>query len=188
MKLTPNFDSREFDIHEPWPTTAAAIANRQKLAELDQWLRELAGVAGFITSAYRSPERNAEVHGSETSQHMNAEANDVIFYMVPLRDHARAIFDAVKAKRAPAFGQIILYADLGHVHISLPTLGSRNGELRYSLGLSANGTRTYPVLTDPDEQLPSLSRAQKKGFQSPAHSACSCSSAGGSTHATKKGE
>jgi hypothetical protein len=185
MKLTPNFDSTEFDIHEPWPQTAAAIANRQQLAELDQWLRDLAGVAGFITSAYRSPERNAEVNGSETSQHMQAQATDVVFYLVPLRTLAARVLEAVSAGEAPAFGQLIFYGDRGHVHCSLPTLGSRNGEIRYSLGPNADGTRSYPKLTDAN-QLPQLSSTQKKaGFRLPAHCACSCWPAGGS-HANKK--
>src|SRR5690349_18047214 len=112
MYLTPNFQSGEFDVHEPWP--ADLDANRQQVAQLLQWLRDLAGVPGIVTSAYRSPTRNAEVHGSETSQHMRGEAADVVFYLVPIRELAARVLDAVRSHAAPAFGQIIFYADLGH--------------------------------------------------------------------------
>lgn len=161
MLLTPNFSAAEFDVGEPWP--AALEANRLRLAERLQWLRNLAGVPGIISSAFRSPAHNAAVDGVESSQHVKGEAVDVVFYLVPLRTLGERILAAVRAGSAPAFGQIILYVDRGHVHLSLPTLGSRNGELRFSRVVA--GHREYPFLTSA-EQLPMVSEAQaRRGLQ-----------------------
>ena len=177
--LTPNFSAREFDVHEPFP--AAYADNLPELASLCQWLRDLAGTPGLVTSAYRSPAHNSEVHGSSTSQHMKGEAADVIFYATGIRELGQRVLDSVDGGTAPAFGQVILYGDLGHVHISLPRLGDRNGEIRTSSGL-VNGVRQYPFLTDAS-QLPIASTAQiTAGFPSPARSSSSGSPAGGSSH------
>lgn len=152
MKITPNFDSTEFDVGIPWPNEYAA--NRIALAHLAQWLRNLAGTTGTITSAGRTPAHNAEVGGAEHSQHMKWEALDVVFRGASLRALANKILSTVEGGTAPKFGQLILYADRGHIHISLPTLGSRNGELRYSFAASPT-ERLYPFLTRASlDQLP----------------------------------
>lgn len=156
MKLTANFSASEFDKGEPWP--AGKDANRAELAAIAQRLRDLAGVPGVITSAYRSPERNQEVGGTETSQHMKAEAVDILFLLVPIRTLAERFLAAVRAGEFPPFGQVIFYADRGHVHFSLPRLGSRNGEVRWSHEVS--GQRVYPFLANADV-LPTLSTKQK---------------------------
>ena len=158
MKITRNFDSSEFNASGvPWPIDKAA--NRQHLAELLQWMRDLAGVPGRITSAYRSPAKNAEVGGTESSQHMKAEAVDVVFMLCPIGVLAKRVLEEVRAGRAPRFGQIIFYQDKGHVHVSLPYLGNRNGEIRQSLVV--DGERIYPILADA-RAIPTLSTAQKR--------------------------
>lgn len=140
--LTTNFDSSEFDVGSPWPNGYAA--NRLALAQLAQWLRNLAGVPGKITSAGRDPAHNAEVGGTENSQHTRMEAIDIVF-PTSLRALANKVLSTVEGGTAPAFGQIIFYVDKGHLHVSLPTLGSRNGELRYSF--TSGKDRVYPFLT-----------------------------------------
>lgn len=178
MKLTANFDASEFtvpSVPEPWPV--GKDLNRLQLAQLAQWVRNLAGVFGIITSAWRSLTHNAEVGGSSTSQHPKAEALDVVFRLIALRILAERVLTAIAQGTAPKFGQIIFYPLEGHVHMSLPTLGARNGEVRYK---SAPGV--YPFLTDPATQLPLLSRAQKRaGFQWPPRSSRSRSLAASSS-------
>lgn len=186
MKLTANFAAAEFDVHEAYPAQWAT-SKLPELAALCQWLRDLAGVPGLVTSAYRSPAHNDAVDGAEHSQHLAGEAADVVFALVPIRTLAARVLTSIDEGGAPAFGQVIFYADRGHVHVSLPTLGERNGEVRYSSGVNGDGTRSYPLLTDA-AQLPYVSEAQaQQGFSSPAGSRSSCSSAGGSSNVRHAG-
>lgn len=165
MRLTANFTSEEFDRGGSWLGT---IDQRLQLAILAQWLRDLAGTPGTITSASRSPAHNAKVGGTESSQHMRAEAIDIVFRLTPLRTLASRVLSSIAAGDAPRFGQIIFYTDKGHVHLSLPTLGNRNGEVRYSNGDDdGDGDRDYPFLTSAS-QLPALSGDQTRGSLRPA--------------------
>jgi hypothetical protein len=149
-KLTPNFDSREFDVHEPWPAMYAA--NRQRLAELAQWLRNLAGSPGYITSAYRNPARNDLVGGVKNSQHTKGEALDITFPLITDRELAARVFASEQAGTAPAYGQFILYDDTAHVHISLGT--KREKLVGYR---DANRVRRYRRLERPqDAPAPTL--------------------------------
>lgn len=157
MMLTANFRAAEFDVHEPWPLGVGYAAKRLALAERLQWLRDLAGVPMLITSAWRSAARNAEIGGSATSQHMQGEAVDTVAWLVPIRTLAARVLASVRAGQAPAFGQIIFYPNEGHVHVSLPTLGQRNGEVRYK-----DATGRYPFLTSANA-LPVWSAAQRRG-------------------------
>lgn len=153
MLLTRNFAAHEFDRHEPWPADKAA--NRQALADRLQWVRDRAGVPVEITSAWRSPDRNDDAGGSSTSQHMRAEAVDAWALLIPFRKLAELLLEDVRAGRAPAFGQLIFYPREGHIHLSLPTLGARNGELRYK-----NDAGAIVPLTSA-KQLPMFSAAQR---------------------------
>lgn len=156
VQLTKDFSADEFDTaRAPWP--AGKDANRAQLAALAQWLRDLAGSAGYITSASRSDADNAHVGGSESSQHKKQEAVDLVYPFAPLRLLAERALAEIKAGRAPAFGQLIFYVRAGHVHVSLPTLGARNGEM---LVADDTGPATrYAQLTRAD-QLPALSASQ----------------------------
>lgn len=156
MKLTANFNADEFDVHEPWPAGAHFETNRLELARRLQWLRDLAGVPVIVTSAYRSETHNAEVGGSPTSQHPKGEAVDAVTWLIPLRSLAARVLADVRAGRAPAFGQIIFYPVEGHTHLSLPTLGARNGEIRWK-----RADHDYPFLHDALE-LPLWSAAQRR--------------------------
>lgn len=178
MQLTPNFSADEFDVHEPYPEQWRSTKLPQ-LAARCQWLRDLAASRGDVTSAWRSAARNTAVHGSKTTQHDDGEAADVLFLLISMQSHAARVLASIRAKTAPTFGQVIFYPVEGHVHISLATLGSRNGEVRYKR--IVNGVETFPFLVDA-EQLPVLSSPQRTaGFQLPAHSSCSCVPAGGTS-------
>lgn len=135
MKLTPNFSAEEFDVHEPFPP--ALYAKRQQLADLCQWFRNLAGVPALVSSAYRSPARNAAVGGADHSQHELGEAADLVFLGITDRALTAKLITAEALGQAPAYGQFIVYADTGHVHVSL---GTRREKLAAS---KPNGVRQY---------------------------------------------
>jgi zinc D-Ala-D-Ala carboxypeptidase len=139
MQLTPNFAADEFDVNEPWPLDKQG--NRQALADLFQWLRDLCGRPIIITSAFRSPAHNASVGGSSTSQHLTAEAADGTVVGMTNREVARRVLAAKAAGEAPDYGQFIVYDDDGHVHLSL---GSKQQDL--VAARDDNGARTYRPL------------------------------------------
>lgn len=146
MMLTPNFADTEFDrassggrYPDEWRSSKLP-----DLARIAQAVRDIAGVPGVVNSAWRSLAHNARVGGSDTSQHPDGDAADVGFWLISPRTLAARIIAAKRAGKLPPFGQIIVYNDTGHVHLSRATMGSRNGELRYSY--TAGGKRFYPLL------------------------------------------
>lgn len=156
MKLTPNFSASEFDVNEPWPTKPGYLAKRLELAQLLQRVRDLVASPIVITSAWRSDARNEAIGGSDTSQHRTGDAADAVAWLVPMRTIAARVLADIKAGTFPAFGQIIFYPVEGHVHVSRPTLGARNGEIRFK---APDGS--YPFLASAN-QLPVFSAAQRR--------------------------
>lgn len=153
-QLTRNFSEDEFFIHEAPPEDIRA-EKLPAVADLCQWLRELAGSYGIVTSYYRTPARNEKVGGVSDSQHMVGEAADLEFPLISLRELASRVQSNLEAGSAPAFGQCIFYPDTGETHISLP------GATKYqelTLGSKVGGTRRYSVLASLD-QLPSTPKA-----------------------------
>lgn len=147
-RISRNFQLWEFmtpNVPEDYPG-AWAPTKLAELGQILQWVRDLAGVPGRVTSAYRTPARNAAIHGADDSQHMDGDAADVVFVLVPVRTLAARVLAAIDT--APAFGQVILYGDTGHVHVSNPAarLGDRNGQLLFSPGVDATGVRRYEPL------------------------------------------
>lgn len=145
--LTQNFSASEFDTDESaWPSEYED--NLVPLAELAQWLRDDLGTAGEITSAYRTAAENTADGGSATSQHLDGQAIDLVFPLSSVGAIAQAVLNDVAAGTAPAFGQVILYPSDGHVHVSLPTLGSSDGQI-----LMETGPNQFVPFTDMS-QLP----------------------------------
>jgi uncharacterized protein YcbK (DUF882 family) len=84
MKLTKNFKLKEFeckgackDCNNNCSMPLDVYENVIKLAGQLQFLRDYTGRAITINSAYRSPEHNAKVGGSLTSQHLLGKAADI---------------------------------------------------------------------------------------------------------------
>lgn len=72
-----------------------------------------------ITSGYRTEQRNLEVGGSPTSQHLFGEAADFICrHAESMGLVYRFLLDELAWK-----GEIIWYKKRGHIHVSLPRLG-----------------------------------------------------------------
>ena len=154
MQLTANFSESEFLIHE-MPPASYRLQKLPKVAELCQWLRDLAGSYGRVTSYFRSPVRNAQVGGVTDSQHMVGEAADLEFPLVSLREMGARVQAALADGSAPDFGQCIFYPDTGEIHISLPG-ATKFQEL--TLGSKSPSGRRYSVLASLD-QLPAIPRA-----------------------------
>lgn len=75
-----------------------------------------------VSSGFRSEAVNTKVGGWATSQHMKAEAIDI----VPIGVSLDFVFTWIKQKMY--FGQCILYPDHGFIHVSMPRVGKKNGE------------------------------------------------------------
>jgi hypothetical protein len=126
MQLSENFSLKELTISETATRkgldntpSEAIIANLKLLAEsILQPVREHYGKSIKVNSGYRSPDVNASVGGSKTSDHCKGQAADIEISGVANGDLAKYIADNFK------FTQIILefytqgVPDSGWVHIS----------------------------------------------------------------------
>lgn len=93
---------------------AAAQATLEKL----QSVRDALGVPVVITSAWRSPDHNAEIKGSaKNSQHMTGEGVDFVVPSMSKRDVALAL-DAADSELAP-YHQLIYYLTDDHFHLGI---------------------------------------------------------------------
>lgn len=78
MKLTKNFNRKEFDCKDGTPVPEQYYNNVQELANNLQVLRDHLGVPVTITgSGYRTPEHNKKVGGAKNSQHLTASGADI---------------------------------------------------------------------------------------------------------------
>lgn len=154
--LTANFSRAEYERASArsggWP--AGRETELRQLAQLAQTFRDALGVPGIITSAYRSAPYNASIGGSSNSQHIDAEAQDIVFFGATDRDVATVALQLRAQRGRNAFGQVIVYDDTGHAHLSLATLGVRNGEILRAY--RKDGARRYLPVEKP-EDVPGLS-------------------------------
>lgn len=78
MKLTKNFDSKEFDCKDGTPVPEIYMNNCKEVAENLQVLRDHIKAPILITgSGYRTPSHNKKVKGAVHSQHLTASAADI---------------------------------------------------------------------------------------------------------------
>jgi uncharacterized protein YcbK (DUF882 family) len=75
--MTKNFNLSEFECNDGSKMPLEVYENVIKLANQLQFLRDYTGRPISINSAYRSPEHNAKVGGSKTSQHLLGKAADI---------------------------------------------------------------------------------------------------------------
>jgi zinc D-Ala-D-Ala carboxypeptidase len=128
MKLSDNFDLHEFQRSETavrlnieqqfYPLSSHIINNLDALAKnLLQPVRNDLGSRMHINSGYRCQELNEAVGGSETSDHMQGMAADIIS-----RDAELLYKLALKFPHK----QIILYREKNFVHLSYDPNDLRN--------------------------------------------------------------
>ena len=154
MNLTPNFTLEELTKSEtalrknmPNVPTEADITNLKLLAEkVLQPLRDHYGVGIKVNSGYRSPDVNAAVGGSRTSDHCKGQAADIEIAGIPNAVLAQYIKDSLQ------YTQLILefytpgIPDSGWVHVSYDannlkcqtlTATKKDGKTAYLNGLVA---------------------------------------------------
>jgi len=154
MQLTNNFSLKELTTSDTAirrgldnTPNEAVTANLKTLAEkILQPVREHYGKSVKVNSGYRSPEVNAAVGGSRTSDHCKGQAADIEITGVANGDLAKYIAENYK------FTQVILefytqgIPDSGWVHVSYDandlkcqtlTAVKRDGKTVYLPGLQA---------------------------------------------------
>ena len=125
--LTTNFSLHEMIKSETasrrdmdnTPHSDEVIANLTVLCEqVLQPLRDAYGVGIKVNSGYRSPDVNAAVGGSRTSDHCKGQAADIEIPGVPNRDLALYIRDNFEFTQLILEGYIEGVPDSGWVHVS----------------------------------------------------------------------
>lgn len=77
MKLTENFDSKEFACHDGAAVPECYFSNMLELAKNLQVLRDSINLPIKIRSGYRTVEYNKKVGGVDTSHHLTCSAADI---------------------------------------------------------------------------------------------------------------
>lgn len=116
--LAPNFTAGELGADDPTADNRI-LANLQRVASWLQVGRGVLAVPLRVTSGYRSPERNVQIGGSETSDHPNGLAADFVPVGISQFDAYQSLNAAAKDGRLPAWDQIIYYPVQGHIHVGL---------------------------------------------------------------------
>ena len=77
MRLTKNFDSKEFDCNNGIVVPDCYFSNMKELAENLQVLRDSLNLPINIRSAYRTVEYNKKIGGVDTSHQLTSSAADI---------------------------------------------------------------------------------------------------------------
>ncbi len=116
--LATHFSSAELGADLPG-ATAAIVANLRKVAAWLESARGILMVPLLVTSGFRTVEHNAEVGGSDTSDHVNGLAADFkASGLTPFQIYQR-LSAARDTGALPPFDQIIYYAADDHIHVGL---------------------------------------------------------------------
>jgi len=93
MKITNNFSLNEFNSKDGAEMPADVLKNVIELASDLQKIRDVAGCAIHINSAYRSPSHNERIGGVKNSQHTKGTAADLTS-----RNHTpKELYDLIEA-------------------------------------------------------------------------------------------
>jgi hypothetical protein len=149
MKLSPNFSLEEMTVSDYAARHGLDntpgnehLYNLKRLAAFLEALRAVLGKPVSINSAYRSPEVNAAIKGSKTSQHCHGTAADIkVAGMVPEQVVKRIIASALP------YDQVIReFSDPvrggGWTHVSIPNTAEAKPR-KMALIIDKQGTRPY---------------------------------------------
>lgn len=154
MNLTTNFTLQELTKSEtalrknmPNVPTEADIANLKLLAEkVLQPLRDHYGVGIKVNSGYRSPDVNAAVGGSRTSDHCKGQAADIEIPGIANAVVAQYIKDSLQYTQLilefytlgiPDSGWVHVSYDAGNLKCQTLTATKKDGKTAYLNGLVA---------------------------------------------------
>ena len=149
MKLSPNFTLEELTVSDYAARHGLDntpendhLLNLRRLAAFLEALRAVLGKPISINSAYRSPEVNAAIKGSKTSQHCHGTAADIrVAGMVPDQVVKRIIASALP------YDQVIReFSDPvrggGWTHVSIVNIKDAKPR-KMALIIDKQGTRPY---------------------------------------------
>ena len=123
--MTKNFSLKEFDCKgnckeckDGCDMPSDVYMNIIKLVKQLQFLRDYTGRAITINSGYRSPEHNAKVGGSQTSQHLLGKAADITIEGLKPTEVYKIIEDLIDMGEMLQ-GGLGLYEEKGFVHYDI---------------------------------------------------------------------
>lgn len=116
MKLTKNFNSKEFDCKDGAKVPANLLPNLILLAKNLEIIREYFNAPVIILSGYRSPSHNKNVGGAKYSQHLKAKASDIRIEGFNSRQVYTGIVRLINDKKIIA-GGVGLYNSFVHYDI-----------------------------------------------------------------------
>lgn len=149
MKLSPNFTLEEMTVSDYAARNGMDntpqndhLMNLRRLAAFLESLRAFLGKPITINSAYRSPEVNAAIKGSKTSQHCHGTAADIrVAGMVPDQ-----VVKRILASTLPYDQVIREFSDPvrggGWTHVSIPNTRDLKPR-KMALIIDKKGTRPY---------------------------------------------
>ena len=123
--MTKNFSLKEFDCKgnckeckDDCEMPQEVYENIIKLSQQLQLLRDYTGRPITINSAYRSPEHNAKVGGSQTSQHLLGKAADITIEGLKPAEVYKIIENLIEMGEMLQ-GGLGLYEEKGFVHYDI---------------------------------------------------------------------
>lgn len=116
MKLTENFDSKEFDCRDGSKMPPEVLENIKLVAGQLQILRDHLGESIHVNSGYRSVAYNKRIGGVKNSQHVIGKAADITVKNKTPRQLA-AIIEKLITAGTLRFGGIGVYPGFVHVDI-----------------------------------------------------------------------
>ncbi len=116
MKLTANFNLREFECNDGTTVPEKYISNVNKLAYNLQVLRDELKKPIHINSGYRHPAYNKRIGGAKFSQHLTASASDITVRDITPKKLARTILKLIKQGKMNE-GGVGLYNGFVHYDI-----------------------------------------------------------------------
>lgn len=97
MQLSKNFTLEEFACHDGTCVPDSLMNNVKLLAQNLQVLRDFINKPIKINSGYRTPAHNARLHGASKSQHLLAQAADIVVQDTTPAELAQAIQQLIAA-------------------------------------------------------------------------------------------